>query len=237
MLNLSFNLTTSLIEKMKNNFMIIEAYCKKNSFESRSGSDKLLGTIKLPLHEFYLKFRDQSLMKHFLSDQVNFTQPLIGVNGWVSSHDPFTGKKSGEINAMLAIGSNEQVINLQKLLFDQSKFKNKHNPAQFNSENDGMVLNEHRIVINLESLKLKPLKELNENISLDESDYFVRYKFLTNDSENILECNNSGSTSFIEELKFRLFNIATKNNSDFESRIVHKFLADKKFKIKDLITR
>lgn len=220
---------------MKNNYMIIEAYYKNCN---KSESDKLLGTIKLPLHEFYLKFCDKSLMKHFLSDQVNFTQPLIGVNGWVSSHDPFTGKKSGEINVMLAMGSCEQIMNLQKLLYDQSKFKQKNDPLQFGvPTNDDMVLYEHKIVMNMESLKLQPLKELNENISLDESDCFVRYEFLTSERDNSFGACSDGLSSFIEGLKFRLFNIATKKNDDFESRIVHTFLAEKKFKIKDLIDR
>ena len=114
-LNLSFMIKPSLIENMRNNFMIIEAWKKG------AGKDSLIGTIKLPLHEFYVNFRELSSFRRFLGD--SGAQPLIGVNGWVSAFDPFTGNKAGEINVLLAMGSSEQIINLQKLLFDTVRLK------------------------------------------------------------------------------------------------------------------
>lgn len=46
-------LTTKLLERMKNNVMVIEVWQKTRC----SGQDQLLGLVKLPLHQFYMSFR------------------------------------------------------------------------------------------------------------------------------------------------------------------------------------
>lgn len=46
-------LTTKLMERMKNNMMVIEVWQKAGS----SVEDQLLGLVKLPLHQFYMSFR------------------------------------------------------------------------------------------------------------------------------------------------------------------------------------
>jgi hypothetical protein len=111
-------LNQAIIENMRNNFMIIEAWVKASN---ASLSDSLIGTIKLPLQEFYLKFNDYNSMNKILNDSIAYTHPVIGVNGWLSVVDPFSGFKSGELNILLAMGSNKQILNLQKILFDQCK--------------------------------------------------------------------------------------------------------------------
>lgn len=45
-------LTSKLLERMKNNMIIIEVWQKTGSSE-----DRLLGLVKLPLHQFYMSFR------------------------------------------------------------------------------------------------------------------------------------------------------------------------------------
>ena len=87
-LNLSFLIKPSLIENMRNNFMIIEAWQKSDAITA-TAKDSLIGTVKLPLNEFYLKLSDLVAFRRFLSDSA--LQPLIGVNGWISVCDPFTG--------------------------------------------------------------------------------------------------------------------------------------------------
>lgn len=55
-------LTTKLLERMKNNVMVIEVWQKTGS----SGQDRLLGLVKLPLHQFYMSFRQVAERQHFL---------------------------------------------------------------------------------------------------------------------------------------------------------------------------
>jgi len=200
-LNLSFMLKKSLIDNMRNNFMIIEAWVKSNSNNNNnlSSSDSLIGTLKLPLQEFYLKFNDMDRVKHLLNDSITYTQPIIGVNGWISVLDPFSGFKSGELNILLAMGSNKQILNLQKTLFDQSRIKlNKTiTPAD--------DFKQHVFTISLEQIKLQP--SLDRNQTFDETDYFVKYVFLNGN-----------------DLKFNSFIIATKFSSNFNNKQEHKII-------------
>ena len=46
-------LTSKLLERLKNNVMVIEVWQKSGS----SAQDHLLGLVKLPLHQFYMSFR------------------------------------------------------------------------------------------------------------------------------------------------------------------------------------
>ena len=192
-LNLSFLLKPPLINNMKNNFMIIEAYYKTEQ------KDTLIGTIKLPLHEFYLKFRNHTETREFLTDSANFTQPMIGVNGWLNSCDPFTGNKSGEINVLLAMGSCDQILNLQKLLFDQKRIKVNNNDLNYHEDgimnekslitrqiksNDIMSAKSECILMNIGILRANRLESIIRSLAyknglgclnLEESDVFVKF--------------------------------------------------------------
>lgn len=46
-------LTSKLLERLENNVMVIEVWQKTGS----SAQDHLLGLVKLPLHQFYMSFR------------------------------------------------------------------------------------------------------------------------------------------------------------------------------------
>lgn len=47
------SLSSKCLERLKNNVMIIETWNKVRS----PGQDKLLGLVKLPLHQFYMSFK------------------------------------------------------------------------------------------------------------------------------------------------------------------------------------
>jgi len=201
-LNLSFMLNQAIIENMRNNFMIIEAWVKASN---ASLSDSLIGTIKLPLQEFYLKFNDYNSMNKILNDSIAYTHPVIGVNGWLSVVDPFSGFKSGELNILLAMGSNKQILNLQKILFDQSRTKLNDNLCSSTID-----MKEHTFTVSLEQIKLQPSTEKN-GAHVNETDYFVKYFFPN--------CN---------DFKLESFTIACKLNTNFANKIEHKILAKEK---------
>lgn len=46
-------LTNKLLERLENNVMVIEVWQKTGN----SAQDHLLGLVKLPLHQFYMSFR------------------------------------------------------------------------------------------------------------------------------------------------------------------------------------
>jgi len=204
-------LSPVLVKKMKKNFMVIEAYQKD--------TNSLIGTIKLPLHEFHLKFSDVVDTNHFLTNIHDYPNPLIGVQGWFTSNDPFTGKKTGEVNATLAIGSFEQIINLQKTQYHK-------NETKMNSM-DAQDITEHLIYFTLENLHIR------QTPMTDHSKYFVKYEFLS--GENVNPTNSGLSLdTLIEELKFSEFMISTDTSSRCNQ---HRFFTLNSYKLMDIITK
>ena len=55
-------LTPRLLERMKNNMMVIEVWQKVGS----QSQDQLLGLVKLPLHQFYMSFRSGPNQPHLI---------------------------------------------------------------------------------------------------------------------------------------------------------------------------
>ncbi|NXU35839.1 C2CD3 protein, partial [Drymodes brunneopygia] len=102
-----FSLTSKHLERLKNNVMIIEAWNKLGS----PGSDKLLGLVKLPLHQFYISFKDPKVSHLLLQAQY----PVVAVDGHMPVVDVFSGSMSGSLRVILAMGSADQIVALQRL--------------------------------------------------------------------------------------------------------------------------
>ena len=59
-------LTGSLLERLRNNMMVVEVWDKKTTAEH----DQLVGIVKLPLHQFYMSFRDRKIANSLIKSQV-----------------------------------------------------------------------------------------------------------------------------------------------------------------------
>uniref|UniRef100_A0A3P8SAM6 C2 domain containing 3 centriole elongation regulator n=1 Tax=Amphiprion percula TaxID=161767 RepID=A0A3P8SAM6_AMPPE len=99
-------LTTKLLERMKNNMMVIEVWQRTGS----SGQDRLLGLVKLPLHQFYMSFRDPTIAHLLLQAQL----PVLGVDCYMPVIDVFSGSCTGNLRVVLAMGRSEQILSLQR---------------------------------------------------------------------------------------------------------------------------
>ena len=62
-------LTSSLLERLRDNVMVVEVWDKKTTADR----DELLGLVKLPLHQLYLSFRDRTIATSLLKSQVRMT--------------------------------------------------------------------------------------------------------------------------------------------------------------------
>ncbi|XP_018424277.1 PREDICTED: C2 domain-containing protein 3 [Nanorana parkeri] len=105
------NLTSRLLERMKNNVMIVEVWSKVSS----PGSDQLMGLVKLPLHQFFMSFSDQKICRLLLQAQY----PVVAVDNFVPISDVFSGTERGRLKVLLAMGSGDQVVALQRLKNDE----------------------------------------------------------------------------------------------------------------------
>ncbi|XP_068786907.1 C2 domain-containing protein 3 isoform X3 [Struthio camelus] len=172
-----FSLTCKHLERLKNNFMIIEAWNKTGN----PGCDKLLGLVKLPLHQFYVSFKDPKISRLLLQAQY----PVVAVDSYMPVIDVFTGSKSGSLRVILAMGSADQIVELQRLKNEEGVVPPiTQRPAHsldppptkptVQLDREGEELMEHVFDIRVESVKgLTPL----QSTVWGEADCYIQYYF------------------------------------------------------------
>nr|XP_060623141.1 C2 domain-containing protein 3 [Anolis sagrei ordinatus] len=176
------SLTSKCLERLKNNVMVIEAWNKVHS----PGGDRLLGLVKLPLHQFYISFKDPAISSLLLQAQY----PVLAVDGPMPLVDVFSGKKNGSLVVILAMGSADQIASLQRLKSEEGMgpavvLRPPHaldpplSAAEVGSTKEGLM--EHVFEIHLESIKgLTPL----QSTVWGEADCYVQYHFPVQESES-----------------------------------------------------
>ncbi|NXE94406.1 C2CD3 protein, partial [Menura novaehollandiae] len=172
-----FSLTSKHLERLKNNVMIIEAWNKLGG----PGCDKLLGLVKLPLHQFYISFKDARISHLLLQAQY----PVVAVDGHMPVVDVFTGTTSGSLRVILAMGSADQIVALQRLKTEEGMVPpvTQRPPHSLDPpptkptmqlEPRGEDLMEHVFEIHVESVKgLTPL----QSTVWGEADCYIQYYF------------------------------------------------------------
>ncbi|XP_007889496.2 C2 domain-containing protein 3 [Callorhinchus milii] len=176
-------LSSRLLEGMKNNMMVIEVWNKINN----SGQEKLLGLVKLPLHQFYISFRDPKISHLLLQAQY----PVVAVDSYMPLMDVFTGSQRGSLRVLLAMGEADQIITLQRLKNDEGTSvagfqRLPHFLDQVSSVSSQLVRGEKATamehVFEVKVVKVKGLTPLQSTI-WGEADCYVQYYFPAQDSE------------------------------------------------------
>uniref|UniRef100_A0A182LRN5 C2 domain-containing protein n=1 Tax=Anopheles culicifacies TaxID=139723 RepID=A0A182LRN5_9DIPT len=90
----------SFIDRVRNQHMKVELWQKSNG-----EPEKLVGLTRLPLHQFYIAFRDAQLSEHLSHAKL----PVISIDGWSGIGSPLAAEPCGEIKAILAIGTESQI--------------------------------------------------------------------------------------------------------------------------------
>uniref|UniRef100_A0A3P8SCK6 C2 domain containing 3 centriole elongation regulator n=1 Tax=Amphiprion percula TaxID=161767 RepID=A0A3P8SCK6_AMPPE len=159
-------LTTKLLERMKNNMMVIEVWQRTGS----SGQDRLLGLVKLPLHQFYMSF-DPTIAHLLLQAQL----PVLGVDCYMPVIDVFSGSCTGNLRVVLAMGRSEQILSLQRTR-DQQHESLSHlvRPVHLLDHQPHSQTKEHVFVIRVE--KVSGLMPLQSTV-WGEADCYIQYSF------------------------------------------------------------
>ncbi|XP_010295714.1 PREDICTED: C2 domain-containing protein 3, partial [Phaethon lepturus] len=172
-----FSLTSKHLERLKNNVMIIEAWNKMGN----AGCDRLLGLVKLPLHQFYISYKEPKISHLLLQAQY----PVVAVDSYMPVIDVFTGSRSGNLRVILAMGSADQIVALQRLKNEEGMVPPvAQRPAHaldppptkpaMQLDQEGEDLMEHVFEIHVESVKgLTPL----QSTVWGEADCYVQYYF------------------------------------------------------------
>ncbi|XP_060074176.1 C2 domain-containing protein 3-like [Ylistrum balloti] len=174
-------LSGSLLERMRNNFMVVEVWDKKTSAEN----DKLIGIVKLSLHQFYMSFRDNKISNALLKSQY----PVISVDNYLPIVDPLSGVQFGQIKVLLAMGSGEQVTELQRLKLDGPILRPPERPQHFLERFDmmrpgshGPVYSQSRADNSVEHIFEVVIEGIRglalfDNMIWGEADCFIQYHF------------------------------------------------------------
>ncbi|XP_030773773.1 C2 domain-containing protein 3 isoform X3 [Rhinopithecus roxellana] len=178
------SLSSKYLERLKNNVMVIETWNKVRS----PGLDKLLGLVKLPLHQFYMSFKDPKI-SHLLLDA---QYPVVAVDRYMPVIDVFSGHQNGSLRVFLAMGSSDQIMALQRLKHEEGTLPPfSPRPAHFldqptvasvaMAEDRGNALMEHCFEIHVEMVKgLAPLQAT----VWGEADCYVQYYFPVQHSQS-----------------------------------------------------
>ncbi|KAH8255913.1 hypothetical protein KR026_002545 [Drosophila bipectinata] len=68
------------------------------------------GVVRLPLHQFFIAYRDASITNHLCKGKL----PVISIDGWAPILSPETQSQLGELKVLLAIGSESQIAQLRQ---------------------------------------------------------------------------------------------------------------------------
>ncbi|XP_073939353.1 C2 domain-containing protein 3 isoform X2 [Castor canadensis] len=178
------SLSSKYLERLKNNVMVIETWNKVRS----PGQDKLLGLVKLPLHQFYMSFKDPKISRLLLD--ANY--PVVAVDSYMPVIDVFSGHQNGSLRVFLAMGSSDQIMALQRLKNEEgtlppfsprpSHFLDQPSVASVAMVKDqGDRLMEHHFEFHV--VMVKGLTPLQATV-WGEADCFVQYYFPFQESQS-----------------------------------------------------
>ncbi|XP_058065680.1 uncharacterized protein LOC131215307 [Anopheles bellator] len=92
--------TASFLERVRNQHLAVELWQK-----APGEGEKLVGVTRLPLHQFYIAFRDVQLSDHLAHARL----PVISIDGWSGIGSPLASEPCGQLQAVLAIGTESQI--------------------------------------------------------------------------------------------------------------------------------
>lgn len=99
------NCNESFLQQVKNNHLELKLW-EKTEF-----SEKLVGITKIPLHQFYIAFRDSAMIEHLSRNQL----PIISFDNWANFITPLSNELLCQGKILMAIGSENQIDYLKLL--------------------------------------------------------------------------------------------------------------------------
>lgn len=118
-------------------------------FSTQSASrDEVIGICKVPLHQYYLAFRNPVIVKYLERNNL----PVIGTDWYEPIKDVVSSNAVGYAKILVALGSEEQVKNLQK----ERGFMDdivKRNKSIVKTTREKVVINKEKEIVTRKSVK------------------------------------------------------------------------------------
>ena len=96
-----FTYTTAFIDRLKENYIIIEVWNKTGN------SEELVGLTKLPTSQFYLSLSSDKLLG-FMEE----SSPIVAVDGYMPVMNVLSNERCGILQCVLAVGSHSQLTDM-----------------------------------------------------------------------------------------------------------------------------
>ncbi|XP_014783134.1 C2 domain-containing protein 3 [Octopus bimaculoides] len=199
--------TANFLERIRNNYLIIEVW-NKTTTSLEVSDDKLIGVVKLSLHQFYLSLRNQRIVSTLLKSPY----PIVAHDGYMPIVDPLTNYQHGQLKVLLAMGSIEQVSTLQQVTIERrssflrQQFPNRHqsliNTSSSTIADESFCKDYIEHVFEVVVEDIHNLQHLEEMV-YGEADCFVQYSFPTQSTAQASHSASSKETGSITDISMK----------------------------------
>ena len=139
------NCNESFLKQVQNNHLELKLW-EKTEF-----SEKLVGATKIPLHQFFIAFRDAAMIDHLSGNQL----PIISFDNWTNFVTPLSNELFCQGKVLLAIGSENQIDYLKLLRnLEKPRPRPRQEVVKSNSEQRNQMTNKLSAFIESLSQKL-----------------------------------------------------------------------------------
>ena len=90
----------AFLKRVQNNHMELKLWEKNGN-----NAEKWIGSAKIPLHQFFIAFRDIAMIEHLSTNKL----PIISIDSWTNFISPLSMEQCCQCKIMLAIGSEHQI--------------------------------------------------------------------------------------------------------------------------------
>nr|XP_022906378.1 uncharacterized protein LOC111418148 [Onthophagus taurus] len=232
--SLPFLIDESFLNTLRSNFMIFEFWIK-------SETNKNIGIANINLHQFYVSYRNPIITKYLERNKL----PVIGCDWWESIYDPLNGDVFGEAQILVALGTEDQILNLKKergFINDTIRVKTTRNFKNDNENNKVLPGVNKKVNKNRNTLRINkkpnPIKSKSKDIGI-QSDIVINE--ITKMDSSKLEDNNDKvevkeSENYTAIASF-LQTLMTMNNKTFKENCTNTEAATSSLKASPNITQ
>ncbi|CAO1403724.1 unnamed protein product [Diamesa serratosioi] len=90
----------SFLKRVQNNHMELKLWEKNGN-----NTEKWIGSAKIPLHQFFIAFRDIAMIEHLSTNKL----PIISIDSWTNFISPLSMEQFCQCKILLAIGNEHQI--------------------------------------------------------------------------------------------------------------------------------
>ncbi|XP_050315160.1 C2 domain-containing protein 3-like [Anthonomus grandis grandis] len=94
----------TLLLNLRENFTLLEFW------HTTGQAEELFGLTRIPLHQFYLGYRNSIILKHLKKNKL----PIIGTDWWEPIYSPESKELIGQVQILTALGTEAQIKNLEE---------------------------------------------------------------------------------------------------------------------------